>query len=167
MTKMSRCLVGGIATAMIAQPIAAQNLSDWERTGRAEVRATASVTIPLGGGTRAEETAPRLDFAMQNERFGRDDYTPMRFDVVQQTAPVKRQSVVSFTLDQSPKLLVNGQKVATFGPRLLREGEGEVEDGDGISTGAAVGIGLAVVLVVVIAIGVDDIQDDFDNLVDD
>lgn len=163
MTIKSLFLAGGCVVGLVAQPLSAQSLSDWERTGRAEVRATASVTIPLGGGNRAEETAPRIDFAMQNDRFGGDDYNPMRFDVVPQVRRAQRQSVVSFTLDNHPKMLVNGQKVATFGPTLTRDGDGEVEGGDGISTGAAIGIGAAVVLVVVVLAGVDGIQDDFDG----
>ncbi len=128
---ISKTFLSVAVFSLLAQPVAAQSLDEWEREGRVETRAMASFTIPLGGGRSVEQTAPRLDFAMQNYRIGSDQNAPLRFDVRSQPRALQRQSIVSLTLDQQPKLLLNGQRVATFGPTLHADEEGEQKSGGG------------------------------------
>ncbi|MEP2736120.1 MAG: hypothetical protein ABJP34_07450 [Erythrobacter sp.] len=149
---------GACALSVLPQVVSAQSLADWEKAGRSETRAMASITIPLGGGRQAEKTAPRLDFAIQSYRSTSVAPTIVSVDSFETNPRVQRQSVVSFTLDRRPKLMLNGQRVATFGPTLYADEEEKSEKG-GDNTALLVIGGLgALVLGAAVATTADNID---------
>ena len=109
---MSRNLViGAMALAMSTQPTAAQNNSG----NGSEMRGTFSITVPLGGNRQTSNSAPRFDLAVQSYQTDIDE---LRQPIsIHPRRSLRLQSVMSFTLEQNPKLLVNGSQVAKFGSR--------------------------------------------------
>lgn len=146
--KISKSILGaGIVLMFASQPATAQSVHNWNNAGSSETRATASVTIPLGGKRKAENAEPRLDFAVQSYQIGQERASHLKIDPVNNNRILQRQSVVSFTLDRRPKLMLNGKKLATFGPVLHADDESEQPgNSDGGNTALYVlgGLGAAV-----------------------
>jgi len=108
----------------------AQSYPNLDLQGRNDVRATASVTIPLGARRGSDAARPRLDFAMQSSVMsGARDQAELPI-----TSDLRRrvigQTRVSFTLEQNPRLLMNGNRIVSFGSRLTAD-EDETEDANG------------------------------------
>lgn len=143
--KLTKTIFGaGCALAVVAQPAAAQSLSDWSNAGGSEMRAVASFTIPLGGSRKVGQTEPRLDFALQSYRIGPDRASHWQIDSAHNKRRLQRQSVVSFTLNRQPKLLLNGRKVVAFGPTLHADDDGEKGGGGNTALLVIGGLGVAV-----------------------
>ncbi len=156
----------GSALIFMAQPASAQSLRDWNIAGGSEMRATASVTIPLGG-RKSDQTEPRLDFAMQSYRIGANNAPLWSINSDHQNRALQRQSIVSFTLDRRPKLLLNGRKLATFGPVLQADEEGQdAEEGSGSNTALLVIGGLGVALLGAAVATTADATDAINDLTD-
>lgn len=129
--------------SLFAQGAQAQSLRDLHSEARIDTRASASLTIPLGAKARSDATKPRFDFVLETQSRGHSrSVTPLRFDANFQRQRV-RAAKVSFTLEQNPRLLLNDQRVATFGPRLTAD---EDEKSGGLGTGGwiLVGVGVAI-----------------------
>lgn len=145
---------------------AQQSLRDFEAVGQSDVRATASITIPLGGPRDAStETAPRLDFSLVNRRYQVDD-VPSELLLDNRRAPgfFERRTALSFTIEQNPQLFLNGRRVATFGPTLTaQEDQGDESDGGGLSTGAGIAIGAGVILGLSVILATT-LEDEIENL---
>ena len=157
------CLFAASAS-LIAQSASAQSLRDWQLEGQGETRASASITIPLGARRGSADSKPRLDFSFEAQALGvPQSVTPMRFEEDLDRARIQA-TTVSFTLEQNPRLLMNGQRVATFGPTLHADEEGEDESGGGISTLGWIGIGVGALAGLSLWAGLevrDDLQDAF------
>ncbi|GAA4040360.1 hypothetical protein [Parerythrobacter jejuensis] len=109
----------GAALALVSAPVSAQSLREVENAGQSEMRGMASLTIPLGGPRSARESKPRLDFAMESARIGGDQFaSSLTFDRNLADRAVLRRTALSFTLEQRPTMMLNGQPMTTFGPRL-------------------------------------------------
>ena len=96
----------------------AQSLHDFENAGRTEMRAMAGVTIPLGDSRKSHETKPRVDFSVESARIGQNS----SFDHNYRSKPVvgwqpDRKSTLSFTLEQQPTMMLNGQRLRPTGQR--------------------------------------------------
>lgn len=153
------------ALALGAQPASArQDLRDLDVQGRTDIRAVAAITIPLGGPRQARETAPRFDFAMQSQRIQADDASVLsNFDARRDSRVTLARTAVSFTFEQNPRLLMNGHRLATFGPWLTADNEEDSQDDGGqlgtvglvvLGVGAAIAGGFLFADVIV-----DDIED--------
>lgn len=131
-TKLTGKALALSALAMCATPaFAQQTMRDFEAAGQSDVRAVASVTIPLGGPHQSgQATSPRVDFAVINRRYQTDG---VREDL--SLAPelpngfVERRTALSFTLERNPRMLLNGRRIATLGPVLTAQ-DNESADGD-------------------------------------
>lgn len=135
------------ALALGAQPASAQqNLRDLDAEGRTDIRAVAAITIPLGGPRQARETAPRFDFAMQSQRIQADDASVLsNFNARGDNRVTLARTAVSFTFEQNPRLLFNGERLATFGSRLTAD-EDEGSEGGGLKVAGGILIGLGVAI---------------------
>lgn len=148
--------------ALAANGAQAQSLRDWESNAGNDVRASAAITIPLGASPRSSESKPRLEFSFETQRVdGPSSVTPLRFD-----PDFERQSLhtasFAFTLEQNPRLLFNGDQMATFGPRLTADEENDSGGGAGVTGGILLGLGAAIGGGFLIAqIVQDDIEDSF------
>lgn len=151
----------GAALAMSHFPAAAQHsLRDFQAAGQSDVRATASVTIPLGGVRDADDNAPRLDFALANRTYQtRDNQTDFRLNSVDDPAWAQRRAQFSLTLQQNPRLLVNGERIATFGPRLNADEDSGSNKGGGGNTALYVVGGLLAFGIVGTVIVATDVRD--------
>ena len=154
-------IVVALAVATVAgQPVSAQqSLRDFENAGQSDLRASVSISIPLGGPKRNVESEPRIDFAMQSQRLQPE--TP-RFQIAVDPVTVNsiavRRTALSLTLERNPQMLVNGQQVATFGPRLNADEEEAESGGEGGDTALYV-IGGLVLVGGAMAIVVTDTRD--------
>lgn len=84
-------------------PLQAQSLV--ARPGDVDRRASVAITIPLGG-KKSEETKPRMELLMSQDRAANQD---TRYDFERMYRP--RESRIGFTLDKQPSLMVNGRMV--------------------------------------------------------
>ena len=140
------CIAASMAALTMAQTASAQSLQDFENAGRTDMRASVGVTIPLGAASKARDTAPRVDFSVQSARIGQNT----NFDHDVRRAPAigwrpQRGSTLSLTLQDNPRLMLNGRKVATFGPTLTADEEDDDNKGGGVSPwliGGGVALGL-------------------------
>ncbi|MEL6529570.1 MAG: hypothetical protein AAFQ27_06380, partial [Pseudomonadota bacterium] len=144
---------------------AQQSLFDHENMGRSDVRVSVSVTIPLGGLRKDSETTPRVNLDFQNRRIQQEP-SSSALSLNGHDDPVNRpRPLASFTLERNPRLLMNGHRVVTFGPRSTLQDDGENEessDGGGIGTGTAILIGVGATLGVFVwaaAETADEIED--------
>lgn len=148
-------------TTLIAQAASAQSLRDFQYDRASDTRASAAITIPLGARRGSAQAAPRFDFSLSTQSVGASNtVTPLRFDPDFQRRTLTAAKL-SFTLEQNPRLLLNDQRVATFGPRLTAD---EDEKSGGLGTGGwiLVGVGAAIGGGFLIAQAVED--DIADNL---
>lgn len=149
-------VAGAIGLAMAAQSVSAQQaLRDFDARGQSDMRATASLTIPLGGKRDRASDRPRLDLALQSVRLGQSTgVTPLRFDPENQNRAEVRATRLSLTLENNPRLLINERRVATFGPTLTAD-EDEENGGGGDTALYVVGGVLALGVVGVVAVFAD------------
>lgn len=84
-------------------PLQAQSLV--ARPGDVDRRASVAITIPFGG-KKSEETKPRMELLMSQDRAPNQD---TRYDFEHMYRP--RESRIGFTLDKQPSLMVNGRVV--------------------------------------------------------
>ena len=145
MISLSRASLAVAATGLLAQGVQAQSLRDWQYEGHRDTRASAAITIPLGARRGSEDAKPRLDFGLETHAMGASQsVTPLRFEADYQR-PRLQATTISFTLENNPRLALNGRHVATFGPRLTADEEDESErESRGLSTGEGILIGLGV-----------------------
>ncbi|MEL7518330.1 MAG: hypothetical protein AAFN48_05185 [Pseudomonadota bacterium] len=151
-----------LATTLGSQGLAAQSLRDWDRGASHDVRANAAITIPLGVPSRSRVRKPRLEFSFEAQRTDRlRSVTFVRFD-----PDFERQTFqaanVAFTLERNPRLLLNGERVAIFGPRLTADQDKDTENegGLGVAGGLLLGLGAAIAGGFIIAEVVkDDLED--------
>ena len=102
---MSRHIVEKIVVLAILlhTPLHAQSMVS--RPGDVDRRASIAITIPLGG-QKSEETKPRMEVLMSQNRARTNDY---RYDFERTYHP--RESRIGFTFDKKPSLMVNGRAV--------------------------------------------------------
>lgn len=156
-------LVATLMLGISSHGVSAQNnLRDFELTGRNDVRATASITIPLGGQRHSGNSAPRIDFAMDTMRVLPDD-SRASLNLDMHRAPV-RPATLSLTLERNPRMLINGNRVATYGPQLTAQDEdqGSENGGGGGETALYILGGVAALIgsgFLIAAIVEDDIAD--------
>lgn len=143
----------------LTQEAAAQNLSVLTDERRSETRATLAFTIPLGGTANESEAQPSLELKLNSRRYDREDETMRwRQDDHTRLEPVQFGTNLGITFGRRKTLLLNGNSVASFGPRLHANDEKD-EEGRGISTGVLIGIGVATLLVGGIALAADETRD--------
>ncbi|MEL6541483.1 MAG: hypothetical protein AAFQ34_08765 [Pseudomonadota bacterium] len=149
-----------LATTLGSQGLAAQSLGDWDRGASHDVRANAAITIPLGVPSRSRVRKPRLEFSFEAQRTDRlRSVTFVRFepDFERQTFQAAN---VAFTLERNPRLLLNGERVAIFGPRLTADEDNDKAGGLGVAGGLLLGLGAAIAGGFIIAEVVkDDLED--------
>lgn len=136
-----------LATALLSQGVAAQSLRDLNSNAGNDVRASAAITIPLGAVPRSSESKPRLEFSFETQRMdGPRSVTPLRFDpdFDRQTLQTTR---FAFTLEQNPRLLLNDERMATFGSRLTADEDNDSGGGSNAAGGILLGLGAAIELV--------------------
>ena len=160
-----KAIFGTAAVIAFAIPsvTSAQSLNGFENEGRVESRAMVGVSIPLGQAKRSEQTAPRVDFSFRSGRIGRS----ARFDHDVRKAPdigwqPERGSTLSLTLQGSPRLMLNGQRLATFGPELYADAEEEKDYGGGVSPWLIGGAAVLGVLVWATFETTDELEDIID-----
>ena len=160
-----KCLAAA-STLMIAQSAAAQSLHSFELGGEVDSRATVAVTIPLGGNRSSSETTPRVEFSLQSQRISTATAPdPFRFDSYRRDQFAIQQTNFALTFERNPRLLLNGQRVATYGPRLTAD-EDDGEGGGGPSTGVIVVGVLVAAAVAGTVFTVTDIRDGISDLTD-
>lgn len=156
--------MGSVALAFVTQPVAAQSLQEWDSTRGSELRGAVSITIPLGGNRKTSDSTPRLDFAFQSYRPSVDRRILTRS--IEPRRSLRLQSVMSFTLEQRPKLLLNGQSVASIDPRSLGADQADDTNGGGGGDTALYVVGGMLVLGVVGTVAlVTDIRDAGSDLI--
>lgn len=159
---MKHAVFGALIFCTALHGAQAQSLRDLETSARNDTRTMASVTIPFGANSRSREATPRVDFAFETQKTAQShSVTPLRIDPDYQRQSL-RAATISFTLEQNPRLLLNDQRVATFGPRLTAD-EDEEKDGGGIGA-AWVFIGLGALVgtgVLAAELLEDDLEDPF------
>jgi hypothetical protein len=131
MNGMIRLLAVGVAALVFGANGAAaqQSLRDIDDAGRSDLRATASISIPIGGRYRAGETAPRLELAMQTLVVRPGEARAVAgFEPYGNHRTVRARTALSFTLEQQPQMLLNGARIASFGPRLSADEAGGTDD---------------------------------------
>ena len=146
---------------LLTQGAQAQNPRDLNIHGQTDTRATAALTIPLGATPRSRESKARLDFTFSTQRLGQSQsVTPLRVEPDFQR-PAGQAAKLSFTIENNPRLLLNEQRVATFGPRLTAD---EEQGGGGLGTAGWVVIGAGVIIgsgVLLAGAIVNDLEDAF------
>ena len=167
MTRSENFYLFAAATALLAQSANAQSLRDIQHDGVKDTRASAAITIPLGALRGSAEAKPRFDFTLATQDMNSSSsVTPMRFDPNFKSRTLSKAKL-SFTLEQNPRLLINDQRVATFGPRLTADEESEDRNGGGSAATVLYVVGgvalLGVVSGIVVREGIEDsIQEVFD-----
>ena len=152
-----------ISAALCGQAVSAQSLRDWHGEARSDVRASAAITIPLGAPRGSDASQPRVDFAFETQRLGTpDDVVPLRFDPQYERQAITRAEL-SFTLEDNPRLLMNGERVATFGPRLTADDDGERGGGNNTAlyvVGGILALGIGATVLVT-----TEIRDEFSDAI--
>ena len=121
----------GVVGALASQPVHAQSVNAFDNHGRVETRAMLGVTIPLGGKKRAQETKPRLDLRFDTSRIDSDPARTRTLDPLRLQRRDIRQSVFSITMENRPRLMLNGYAVAQVGPTLYADQDAETtEEGE-------------------------------------
>lgn len=126
--------------------------------GANDLRAGASIVIPFGGDKKKTNTKPRVEFSFQQSTVQQDkiklDFNRYSLQAAPITNPNSIGGRIGFTLDQNPKMLVNGKSYRID------------DDQNNISTLGKVGIGVAaaavtyaIVIAVVFAANVGDGDD--------
>lgn len=141
------------------------DMRDIAAAGRSDLRATASIRIPLGGPRQARDTAPRVELAMHRMRIQPGTAAALRSsEPFHNGRTTLNRTALSVTFEQSPRMLVNGRQVATFGPTLGSE-EGDGDQRRGVSTlgWVAIGVGVFIGLGVAAAADLNDAIDDINN----
>lgn len=170
MTSFKTVCLFAAGAGLLAQGAQAQSqghsMRDLEGSGHNDTRANASITIPLGARRGSDAAKPRFDFSVATQTLGTSrTLTPLRFDANYERQTL-RAATVSLTLEQNPRLLMNGQRVATFGPTLTADEDGDADGkGGGLGTGGAILIGLGLLSGAVL-IATLETADEINDLVD-
>lgn len=152
-------------TALWVQGASAQSLRDFQHDSVTDTRASAAITIPLGARGGSSEAKPRFDLTLATQQIGgSQSVTPLRLDTNVQRQAL-REAKVSLTIEHNPRLLLNDQRVATFGPRLTAD-EDDQDGGGGLSTGAGIAIGLGILGGAFLWAGLET-ADELNDLVDE
>lgn len=121
----------GVVCALACQPVHAQSVNAFDNHGRVETRAMLGVTIPFGGKKREAETKPRLDLRFDTSRIDSDPARTRTLDPLRLQRRDIRQSVFSITMENRPRLMLNGYSIAQVGPTLFADQDAETtEEGE-------------------------------------
>lgn len=159
-----RMFVGLFAagTALCTQAASAQSLRDFQHDRVTDTRASAAITIPLGAQRGSAQAKPRFDFTLATQNVGTShSVTPLRIDPDFERQTL-RAAKLSFTLEQNPRLLLNDQRIATFGPRLTADEEEGEDGGGGLGTAGWIVLGVGALA----GVGfwfVDSFEDDLED----
>jgi hypothetical protein len=144
-------LLGSIAVvALLSQPASAQSYRDLQQGSQSEVRVSAGITIPFGGQKRTADTKPQFDLGF-DQRVQRNDVLLAVNPARANEAPEWRRTSLSLTLEDNPRMLMNGHQVARFNltTHADEDDAGETDGAGGKSSGGGVSpwlIGGAVVI---------------------
>lgn len=162
MNRKMAAISGVLSAGFMTQSASAQQtLQEYEIAGQSDFRAVVSATIPLGGNRSDARAAPRLDLALTGR-----DYRPR--DVQADTPafryqPPERRVAFSLTMEQNPRLLINGERITSFGPRLTAD-EDEERSGGGNTALYILG-GVLVVGTVAAVVTTTEIRDEFSDAI--
>lgn len=149
--------------ALASQPVAAQTLQDVVMDRQSEVRVSAGITIPLGGQRGKAARKPRFDlgFAQYQQR---NDVLWLQQPTANALDQRWRTTKLSLTLEDNPRLMMNGVQMARFDLATYADEEESTDDekGGGPSAGLILGGllgGMLVLTAATLADGVDAIED--------
>lgn len=107
-------LLSAVATiSMLAQPVSAQSYQDLQQGHQSEVRVSAGITIPFGGQKRGADTKPRFDLGFDQRVQRKDVLLAVNTARATEAAEWRRTSL-ALTLEDNPRMLMNGHQVARF-----------------------------------------------------
>lgn len=124
-SNVAKTLACAALASLSISPLAAQSYHPSTDYGTRDVRASASITIPLGGNRDNAKSQPRVEFSFQQSRIEQDrlklDFN--RYSL--QNAPITNANTnrVGFTLNKNPKMLVNGRAFKIVERKDLTTGE--------------------------------------------
>lgn len=144
-----------VATSLVASSVSAQTVHSLRQSGERDMRASISLSIPLGGHRGAVTSKPQVSFNFQPMAHQQETQNLVSINTDMRMNDYNlqpREARIGFTLDQDPQLMMNGK------PFDLPEGRANASDLEKVAIGAAVlvGIGVLVAGASLIAIATSD-----------
>ncbi len=134
-------------SALATSPLSAQSAFAPLWHTDQEVRAVASINVPLGHSKDARKPAYSLDFSLEARSQEGDGVIRLPSHSVTFEDRGQRYrdlSRIAISFGRQGNLMINGQRIATFGPTLNAEDE-RGEERSGLSTAEKVLIGVGVI----------------------
>lgn len=126
---MRNLIVAIAVSAALPMSVSAQSFQQGGQYSNDDRRVSVGLTIPFGGGSRAEGK-PRVDMTFDHQRRDADGFELRKLANLKSQRPVR----LGFTLSEKPQMMLNGRAMS------------EPNNRKNISTGVWIGVGVVAAL---------------------